>query len=80
MKIKLKLFGILAEEANENEVEFSFDQPMSIVNFVHRVEDMYPKLKKYEYQLAINQQITNDKTQIISADTEIAFLPPFAGG
>lgn len=77
MKLTIKYFGLLAEvtHCNEEQVEFSG----TLINeLLETIYSKYPKLKETNFQIAQNNTITNDDTEISS--TEIALLPPFAGG
>ena len=77
MKLTIKYFGLLAEvtSCNEEQIEFSGTK---INELLEAMYSKYPKLKETDFQIAQNNTITNDDTEISS--TEIALLPPFAGG
>ena len=77
MKLTIKYFGLLTEVTNCNEeaIEFSGTKINELLDTIYL---KYPKLKEKDFQIAQNNTITNDETEISSA--EIALLPPFAGG
>ncbi len=77
MNLTIKYFGLLAEitKCNEEEIEFSGTQINELLKVIY---SKYPKLNEKDFQIAQNNTITNDETEISS--TEIALLPPFAGG
>ena len=77
MKLTIKYFGLLTEvtHCNEEQIDFSGTQVSELLDSIY---SKYPKLKETDFQIAQNNTITNDETEISSA--EIALLPPFAGG
>lgn len=77
MKLTVKYFGLLAEvtHCQEEKIEFSGTQVSELLETIY---SNHPKLKETDFQIAQNNTITNDETEILS--TEIALLPPFAGG
>ena len=77
MKLTIKYFGLLAEVTSCNEEQIEFTGTL-INELLETMYSKYPKLKETDFQIAQNNTITNDDTEISS--TEIALLPPFAGG
>lgn len=77
MNVTVKYFGLLAEltQCTEEQLDFS---GTTIKELLEKLNSKYPDLKEKEFQIAQNNTITNDETKISS--TEIALLPPFAGG
>ena len=77
MILTLKYFGLLVEVTKwkEEQIEFSGTQ---ISELLETIFSRYPELKNKDFQIAQNNTITNDETEISSE--EIALLPPFAGG
>lgn len=77
MQLTIKYFGLLTEftKCNEEQIEFS---GMIINDLLEIIYLKYPKLKETNFQLAQNQVIVSNVTEI--SGTEIALLPPFAGG
>ncbi|MBT3173517.1 MAG: MoaD/ThiS family protein [Lentimicrobiaceae bacterium] len=77
MILTLKYFGLLVEvtKCKEEQIEFSGTQ---ISELLETIFSRYPELKNKDFQIAQNNTITNDETEISSE--EIALLPPFAGG
>ena len=77
MILTLKYFGLLVEvtKCKEEQIEFSGTQ---ISELQETIFSRYPELKNKDFQIAQNNTITNDETEISSE--EIALLPPFAGG
>ena len=77
MNLTVKYFGLLAEVTNCSEEEMIFSGA-TINELLETLFSKYPELKEKDFQIAQNNTITNDETKISS--TEIALLPPFAGG
>lgn len=77
MNLTVKYFGLLAEltQCNEEQLDFS---GATVKELLENLISKYPELKNKDFQIAQNNTITNDETEISS--TEIALLPPFAGG
>lgn len=77
MKLTIKYFGLLAEitKCNEEQIEFSGNL---IDDLLDTIFLKYPNLKEKDFQVAQNQILTTKETEIFA--TEIALLPPFAGG
>lgn len=79
MKIKIKYFGLIAEALNKQEEVLELPQSISLEELKTRLVLQYPILKEKEYQIAVNQELINNNLSF-DIDTEIALLPPFAGG
>lgn len=77
MNITIKYFGLLAEvtQCSEELLEFSGTY---INELLETLYSKYPMLREKDFQIAQNNSISNDESKISS--TEIALLPPFAGG
>jgi molybdopterin converting factor small subunit len=79
MKLEIKYYGVVAEitgkssECYENKASIATDR---LEQYLFK---KYPKLENVNFNLALNQQIVNEKTPLKEGD-EIALLPPFAGG
>ena len=77
MQLTIKYFGMLAEVTQCQEETLTFDL-QTVSDLVNALWVKYPLLKEKDFQVAQNCKIVNPK-EIIKA-TEIALLPPFAGG
>ncbi len=77
MKLTIKYFGLLAEvtQCNEEVIEFS---GIKVSDLREALYHKYSNLTKKDFQIAQNQILVTDDTEITA--TEIALLPPFAGG
>jgi molybdopterin converting factor small subunit len=79
MNVQVNYFGKIAESLNmSNEIIPISDNlmPLNLRNFF---EDRYPHLKESSYKIAVNQEFTEEIKSNVQI-SEIALLPPFAGG
>lgn len=77
MKIKVLLFGILAEKAGIDEIEL--EDIKSINSLTKYFITRYPPFADYKFFISVNQTLVNGDKRLNEGD-EIALLPPFAGG
>jgi len=77
MKLNIKYFGMLAEVTQLNEETIDFNH-QTVSDLVAQLWVKYPLLKEKDFQVAQNCKIVNHEDLI--NQTEIALLPPFAGG
>ena len=75
--MKIKLFGMLADKAQANEIEVS--DVSTKEQLIQKVNNNHPSFNGLEYKVCVNQAISQGD-QHISPDDEIALLPPYAGG
>jgi molybdopterin synthase sulfur carrier subunit len=77
MKITIKYFGLLAEVTGciEEQIDFS---GKSILDLKSVLFEKYELLKTKDFQIAQNNNLTTNDAEVIAS--EIALLPPFAGG
>lgn len=77
MKIKVRYFGMIAEQIGMQEEWLTWDQPPSDLKTFFR--EKYPSLQNMSFQTAVNHELTTRVDDSIEI-AEIALLPPFAGG
>ncbi|MDZ7692314.1 MAG: MoaD/ThiS family protein [Balneolaceae bacterium] len=77
MTIKAKLFGVLVDYAQANEIEFS--DVTTTKELIFKVNRKFTSFENANYIISVNHVIVRGD-QKISPDDEIALLPPFAGG
>ena len=77
MKITIKYFGWIAEvtQCEEEIIDFSKNLISEVIEFLN---SKYPELKTKNFRVAQNQELVSFETKITGS--EIALLPPFAGG
>ena len=77
MILSIKYFGLLAEvtERSEEKIKFS---GKSISDLKTILFQKYEELKNKDFQIVQNNELTTNETKVNA--TEIALLPPFAGG
>ena len=79
MKINLKYFGMIAEALAKQAEELSLEQGQTVSDLRNQLEKTYPKLKSIDYRIAVNQTLV-EANYSIQPNSEVALLPPFAGG
>jgi len=77
MQLKIKYFGLLAEVTNCQE-EYVNSSLSSVKDLLDLLYIKYPELKNKDFQVAQNNTIVTLGNKL--ENTEIALLPPFAGG
>ena len=77
MILSIKYFGLLAEVTGCSEEKIKFSGK-SISDLKSILFQKYEELKNKDFQIAQNNELTTNESIIIA--TEIALLPPFAGG
>ena len=77
MTLNIKYFGVIAEitQCHEEVLEFSKSSVDDLLNVLF---DKYPEVKMKDFQVAMNNEIVSKNTVV--SESEIALLPPFAGG
>ncbi len=76
--INVKYFGMITETIGKSSEQLKIEV-IDGVNLKVFFENKYPQLKKMDYKIAINQQLTDILNEALN-NVEVALLPPFAGG
>lgn len=79
MKLTLKYFGQIAEVLNKYEEIIVLEQAITAAELIAMLEEKNETLKNLDYKIAVNQSLVSHASTITN-DSEIALLPPFAGG
>jgi molybdopterin synthase sulfur carrier subunit len=79
MSINILYFGMLAEITGQTSEFWPGKENMTVGELKEQLSKKYPQMREKKFKIAVNQQIGNDQT-VISLPSEIALLPPFAGG
>ncbi len=77
MILSIKYFGLLAEVTKRSEEKIKFSGK-SISDLKSILFQKYEELKNKDFQIVQNNELTTNETKVTA--TEIALLPPFAGG
>lgn len=75
--ITIKYFGLLAEVTGCNSEEINFSGT-TVSDLKEVLFQKYKTLRNKDFQVAQNNELIIDKTEVNAS--EIALLPPFAGG
>lgn len=73
----IKYFGQIAEICKKEEEEIVNQK--SIPDLTEFLIQKYPELSKLTFKIAVDQKIASEETPILEG-SELALLPPFAGG
>lgn len=77
MKIKLKLLGQLAEITGTSSIEV--DDINNTDSLTKKMLRDFPGLKNFKFRISVNKKLIQ-KNQELEPGSEVALLPPFAGG
>ena len=77
MILSIKYFGLLAEVTGCSEEKIKFSGK-SISDLKTILFQKHEELKNKDFQIVQNNELTTNETKVTA--TEIALLPPFAGG
>lgn len=77
MYITIKYFGQIAEVTQKNEEQLDGVEG-NVLKLLNMLNLKYPDLKNKTFQVAQNQELVTLDTELTGS--EIALLPPFAGG
>lgn len=77
MKVKVLLFGVLAEKAGTSSLELENIEDMDKLK--EHVLDKYPDFRHLSFQASLNRNLSKGNEKLSDGD-EVALLPPFAGG
>ncbi len=79
MKLKIRYFGMLAEITNMEFECIEVDENIGAFMLKDLLEEKYNQFSKINYKVAVNENIIETDMNL-NMDSEIALLPPFAGG
>lgn len=78
--MKVKCFGVAKDIVQSSLLTIEQPELKTVAQLKTFLNLTYPTFNQYaSYQIAVNQSIVGDETQISSAD-EIAIIPPVSGG
>lgn len=79
MTINILYFGMLAEITGLASETWLLKDGLTVGDLKQEIGDKYPLMRDKKFKVAVNQQIGDDGAKI-STQSEVALLPPFAGG
>ncbi len=79
MTTTIQYFGMLAEQIGKSSEQIDFEIENNQIELQQFFEDKYPVLKNLSYKIAVDQELLEEPIMKASP-SEIALLPPFAGG
>ena len=79
MTIRIHFFGMIAEALNCTLHVIEGYEKRTLGELEQDVLKAFPELSKFSYQLALNKKIA-PTTALLNSESEVAVLPPFAGG
>ena len=79
MSIQVTYYGMLAEITGQANEVWIADQNPTVGAFRNQILERYPAMREKKFKVAVDQKISQDHIAIDQA-SEIALLPPFAGG
>ena len=77
MKVRVLLFGQLAEAVGKQELQMEHYADTS--SLITALLEQYPSLQQSKYIVAVDQQMISTNTNL-SENTTVALMPPFSGG
>ena len=77
MKVKVLLFGVLAEKAGTSNLELEDIEDLDALK--EHVMNKFPDFRHLSFQASLNRNLAKGNEKLSDGD-EVALLPPFAGG
>jgi sulfur-carrier protein len=79
MTTNVHYYGMLAEKLGISTESLTIEIDRDQFDLQHYFESKYPELKDMSFKIAVDQELTNSIAKNY-VPSEIALLPPFAGG
>ena len=79
MTIIVRYFGLLAEHTGHGEERLQFPAGTTVLQVRGSLCEKHPALRDLKYRIAVDTALCTDD-KVIDGCTELALLPPFAGG
>jgi len=79
MSIQVMYYGMLAEITGQSNEIWTADRNLTVGEFRNQIMERYPAMRDKKFKIAVDQKIAQDYITLDQA-SEIALLPPFAGG
>lgn len=79
LSVNIKYFGMTGEAAKKDNEVIKLNESASVEEIKNLILHKYPRLKKIDFQIALNLSIASG-SETVNDNDELALLPPFAGG
>ena len=80
MKVRILAFGIAREILGNSSISFPMHEGARVKELIFSLKEKYPRLKQLStFKIALNNHFA-EAHETISADDEIAVIPPVSGG
>ncbi len=79
MEITVQYYGMLAEITGRANELLTVKDNLSVGELRESILSKYPGVINKKYKVAVNLQLSGDEV-FVNPDSEVALLPPFAGG
>jgi molybdopterin synthase sulfur carrier subunit len=77
MEIKVKLFGMLADELQRQEM--TLNGVSDLRSLEQELSALHPVFQRVQCRISVNRKLVNDNVVLHTGD-EVAVMPPFSGG
>ena len=79
MEVRIQYYGMLAEISGQALELWTLGENITVGALRDKLVEKYPEFGTKKFKVALNLQISDDHVTI-TPDSQIALLPPFAGG
>lgn len=77
--MKVLYFAHIKAKVNRSQDEFTFTEPISVIDLKAHLGKTYPNIQGESYQIAVNEEFVKDDEMIQNNDV-VALIPPVSGG
>ena len=79
MNVNIHFFGMIAEAINSSFLLIENYEGTTLGDLKKDLLAIFPQLERYNFQMALDKKLASPQTQLKPV-SEVAILPPFAGG
>lgn len=77
--MRILYFAHIKAKVNRSQDEFTFTEPVSVIDLKAHLGKTYPNIQGESYQIAVNEEFVKDDEMIQNNDV-VALIPPVSGG